>query len=87
MSYSIPTHRIEVFGQKVVTRTPRRYIVIVVRPEAREVDGQVYVAFARVEKRTDNHATARSAQRRIGYGFQGTRAVIFDTVTGAFVRS
>ncbi len=80
------THTINVRGQVVRTRTPRRFIVIVVRPEpVTDDEGRTYVAFAEVQKRTDNGHTAATMARRYNQGWsrgRGCFAVVYDTATG-----
>lgn len=75
------TRNIVVRGIRVTTRTPRRYAVVAVRPEPYTTDQGTYVAFAEVEKRTDNIATARTAVRR-AYRGMGVFRVVVDLTTG-----
>lgn len=73
------THTFTVYGHMIRTRTPRRYIVVAVRPHD-VIDGDDrYVAFAEVLKRTDNHATAVREMRRFGWRAHGAFAVLHDT--------
>ncbi len=87
------TTTITVRGHQIRSRSNRRYIVVSVRPEAitihpgdvYEREPGTYVAFARIEKRTDSAATARTHQRRFRdgrYAGIGVYYVIVDTVTG-----
>lgn len=72
----------EVRGQKVRTSTQRRYVVIAVRSEPVHVAGEgTYVAFARIEKRSDNIETARKAAAKHPR-FVGGETVVMDTATG-----
>ena len=75
------THRLRVRGLRVVTRTPRRYIAVIVRPEDQVMNGARYVAFAEVIKRTDSLKTARTALDRHGFA-AGVHRVVIDTTTG-----
>jgi hypothetical protein len=75
------THRLDVRGLRVVTRTPRRFIVVAVRPEAIHTPEGWLVAFAHVIKRTDALSTARAAARRHDRG-HGVTVVTIDTETG-----
>lgn len=73
------THTLNVHGQTVRTRTPRRFIVVAVRPkDVTTEDGRTYVAFAEVIKRTDNHKTAKATMNRFGFAL-GAFATIVDT--------
>lgn len=75
------TLRFTVRGHKVVTRTPRKYIVVAVRPTSKVTEDGVYVGFATVKKRTDKLDAARLVARR--YGFKlGAFAVVVDADTG-----
>lgn len=80
------TKTFHVRGIRCRTRSPRRYAVVYVRPEATEFDGNTYQPYARVEKRTDNLATARRECRRFGYSPSGAFQVIVDTTTGEEIR-
>lgn len=89
------THRLVVRGQKVMTRTPRRYAVVDVRPEEVVVPPDnnygthgVLIPYARVEKRTDSLQTAVAfVNRHSRYGSRplvgpGSVLVIIDLTTG-----
>ncbi len=80
------THKITTHGQTVTTRTDRRFAVLTVRAEPiRSAHGGWYVAFASVEKRTDNLATARTQARKC-VRVHGLFPVIIDLTTGEEVR-
>lgn len=78
----------EVHGHKVRTRTQRRYVIVTVRPEPVRTDkDDVYVAFARVDKRTDNVVTAKDYARRWANSLgPGCLLVVVDTTTGKEVQ-
>ena len=72
---------ITVRGHKVSNKTNRAYVVVAVRPEPITTERGTYVAFARIEKRTDNIDTARGCVRR--YGRQnGAFCVVVRSATG-----
>lgn len=77
-------------GHKIRSQSNRRYLVIAVRPAPVPLAGTagkgMYVAFARVEKRTDNIKTARAAIRKYGHA-NGAFAVVIDAATGAEILS
>jgi hypothetical protein len=86
----------EVLGQKVRYRGNHRFIVVAVRPEPITVDaGQyggvatgVYVAFARVDKRTDNSRTASEFARKASYTRgPGVKYAVVDTSNGDIVET
>lgn len=82
------TVRLKVRGIDLATRTQRRYLMVAVRPEAVQTDQGVYVAFAEVQKRSDNLDTVRDAARKAGWHRgPGMAYVVVDTVTGAEVAS
>lgn len=74
-------------GQVVRSESRRRYIVVAVRANPIVTDQGTFVAFARVEKRSDSRETARTLARRFNNGFQGhgVFAVVVDTVEGVEV--
>jgi hypothetical protein len=83
---TVKTHTLNVRGQQVRTRTPRRFIACGVRPEAFTTEDGTYVAFAEVIFRSDNLAKALDLARRYR---RDTRhlgdtitAVVIDTATG-----
>ena len=72
---------VHVRGHKVTTRSPRRYLVVAVRPEpVTDPEHGTYVAFAEIRKRTDSHTVAKNTARRLGR-FNGGFHVVVDTVT------
>jgi hypothetical protein len=75
------THTFTVRGHKVRTSTNRRYVAVAVRPEPVTTEKGTFVAFARVEKRSDNLATLNRAARNNGYA-TGAFMVVVDTTTG-----
>jgi hypothetical protein len=81
MTTTTKTHRLVVRGREIKTRTERRYVVVAVRPKPTATEAGTFVAFARVEKRTDSIETARTVARRYGFA-NGAFAVVIDTTTG-----
>jgi len=71
-------------GHKVRSQSQRRYIVVAVRPEPVPTANGYYVAFARIERRSDNLATARKAARHYDFNLagNGSFAVVVDSATG-----
>jgi hypothetical protein len=82
------THQLDVRGQKLSTRTARRYVAVGVRPEpVINNDGSgTLVAYARVVKRSDSQDTARRAALRNEPG-RGAVTVVVDLDTGTEVYS
>lgn len=76
------THKLTVRGIPVTTRTPRRYIVVKVRPEPYTTEAGTYVAFAEVVKRTDSLDAARREERRDNSATFRYFTVVIDTATG-----
>lgn len=86
------TKTIKMHGMTLRTRTPRRYVVVTVRPEPITVverrfsyannewttGPSTYVPYLAVEKRTDNLQTARKAAAKADHG-PGSYAVVVDT--------
>lgn len=76
------THKFVIKGFKITTRTPRRYAVVVMREEAVVNHLGTYMAFARVEKRTDNLVTARRAAQAACNFTVKISAYVVDLTTG-----
>lgn len=80
------THLFTVRGQTLSTRTKLRYAVVAVRPEAVPApEGGWYVAFGRIEKRTDSLVTALRERNRLArpssFPGPGVEHVVIDLVT------
>jgi hypothetical protein len=70
---------IQVQGQTTTTDRRRRYAVVAVRPQPIKTEQGMFVAFARVEKRTDSEETAikAAALARTSAGL-GVEIVVVD---------
>lgn len=94
---AMTTKTITVRGHRIRSASQRRFIVVAVRPEditirpedeAARIFGRepgTYVAFARIEKRSDSAATAHAHKARFERaraGGIGVHFVVVDTVTG-----
>lgn len=81
---TMQTQSFTIRGMKIRSRTPRRFLVVAVRPEPVTTEGGTYLAFATIEKRTDSITTARTFVRWMcnrGRGI-GVAVVVIDTTTG-----
>lgn len=77
---------LNVRGFAVSTATTRkaqacRYAAVAVRPERVTTDKGTYVAFARLERQSDNLNTLRTYARTTGSG-PGALIVVIDKLTG-----
>ena len=91
--YDSPVNRNEIVAHPYVVRDGSLVPMTIdealeIRDAARETDPTVeietYVAFARVERRSDDVETARKHAKRFGNSF-GSFAVVVDTATGDVV--